>query len=73
MIVGLDTSFLVAAEIVSHPDHRVARESIDCLRLNSDQVAIAPQVVAEFIHIASDPRRFAHPLEISAATQCAMR
>jgi hypothetical protein len=30
-------------------------------------IAIAPQVLAEFIHIVTDHRRFTEPLDITAA------
>jgi len=36
-----------------------------------DLIAIAPQVLAEFIHVATDPRRFAQPLDMTAARQIA--
>jgi predicted nucleic acid-binding protein len=36
-----------------------------------DKIAIAPQVLAEFIHIVTDGRRFAHPLNVAAARQLA--
>jgi predicted nucleic acid-binding protein len=32
-----------------------------------DTFALAPQVLAEFLHIVTDARRFANPLEMSAA------
>jgi hypothetical protein len=35
------------------------------------ELPIAPQVLAEFIHIVTDPRRFAHPLDMTAAGQVA--
>ena len=36
-----------------------------------DLIAMAPQVLAEFIHIVTDPRRFAQPLDMTAARQVA--
>jgi hypothetical protein len=36
-----------------------------------DQIAIAPQVLAEFIHIVTDPPRFARPLDITTARRLA--
>lgn len=52
---GLDTSFLVAVEVACHKDHEVARTVIDSLRQKGDRFAIAPQVLAEFVHIVTDP------------------
>src|SRR5438552_3088351 len=67
MIHGLDTGFLVAAEVLEHADHLAARDKLARLLAASDRIAIAPQVLAEFIHIVTDPRRFAKPLDITAA------
>jgi predicted nucleic acid-binding protein len=67
MIHGLDTGFLVAAEIVEHHLHLAARQTLSRVVASSDLVAIAPQVLAEFIHVATDPRRFQTPLDITTA------
>jgi predicted nucleic acid-binding protein len=71
MIHGLDTGFLVAAEIVEHADHAAARQTITRLLGASDRIAIAPQVLAEFIHVATDPRRFTQPLDMDASRRLA--
>ena len=71
MIHGLDTGFLVAAEVHEHAEHTNARASLTRLLGSGDQIGIAPQVLAEFIHIVTDPRRFAHPLDMSAARHLA--
>jgi hypothetical protein len=36
-----------------------------------DVIAIAPQVLAEFIHVVTDPRRFTQPLDMNAARHVA--
>jgi predicted nucleic acid-binding protein len=71
MIHGLDTGFLVAAEVAEHADHIAARATLQRLVAAGDQFAIAPQVLAEFIHIVTDGRRFSAPLDIAAARQIA--
>jgi predicted nucleic acid-binding protein len=71
MIHGLDTGFLVAAEVLEHADHVAARDTLARLLAAGDQLAIAPQVLAEFIHIVTDPRRFAQPLDMTAAHRLA--
>ena len=71
MIHGLDTGFLVAAELAEHPEHAAARQTITRLLAASDRIAIAPQVLAEFIHVATDPRRFAQPLDMDKSRQIA--
>ncbi len=50
MIHGIDTGFLVAAEVVEHPDHVAARATLFQLLAGGDRVALAPLVLAEFIH-----------------------
>jgi predicted nucleic acid-binding protein len=68
---GLDTGFLVAAEVREHAEHADARHALVRLLSAGDLIAIAPQVLAEFIHIVTDPRRFAQPLDMTAARQVA--
>jgi predicted nucleic acid-binding protein len=67
MIHGLDTGFLVAAEVREHAEHAAARDTLEKLLAQGDRIAIAPQVLAEFIHIVTDPRRFTEPLDMNAA------
>jgi predicted nucleic acid-binding protein len=71
MIHGLDTGFLVAAEVLEHPENSAARDTLARLLAAGDQIAIAPQVLAEFIHVVTDPRRFTQPLDMTAARQLA--
>jgi len=71
MIHGLDTGFLVAAEVAEHAQHTAARATLARLLAGGDRVALAPQVLAEFIHIVSDPRRFARSLDIKDARRLA--
>ncbi len=71
MMHGLDTGFLVAAEVAEHAEHTNARLILGRLLAAGDLIAIAPQVLAEFIYIVTDPRRFTHPLDLTAARQLA--
>jgi len=71
MMHGLDTGFLVAAEVSEHAEHSAARATLARLFGAGDLVAIAPQVLAEFLHIATDPRRFTQPLHMGPALQLA--
>jgi len=73
MIHGLDTGFLVAAEMLEHAEHIAARNTFARFLATGDLIAIAPQVLAEFIHVATDPRRFAQPLDMTAARQLAQQ
>jgi predicted nucleic acid-binding protein len=63
VIHGLDTGFLVAAEVTEHPENSAARGTLARLLSTGDLIAIAPQILAEFIHIVTDPRRFTQPLD----------
>ena len=67
MIHGLDTGFLVAAEVRKHAAHADARATLAQVLSAGDVIAIAPQVLAEFIHVVTDPRRFTQPLDMNAA------
>lgn len=67
MIHGLDTSFLVAMEVSSHAEHAACRSRLQRLLKAGDTFALAPQVMAEFIHVVTDQRRFAAPLTIEQA------
>jgi len=71
MIHGLDTGFLVAVEVLEHAHHTPARAILGQLLSRGDRIAIAPQVLAEFIHIVTDPRRFASPLDMNSAISVA--
>jgi predicted nucleic acid-binding protein len=67
MIHGLDTGFPVAAEVLEHAHHTPARAIMGQLLSRGDRIAIAPQVLAEFVHVVTDPRRFASPLDMRSA------
>ena len=65
MTHGFDTSFLVAAEVAGHADHAMARARLDVLRRAGDRFALAPQVLAEFVHVVTDSKRFSQPLTMA--------
>jgi predicted nucleic acid-binding protein len=73
MMHGLDTGFLVAAEVTEHAEHTDARATLAQLLGAGDLIAIAAQVLAEFIHIVTDPRRFRQPLDMAAARHLAQQ
>jgi predicted nucleic acid-binding protein len=64
---GFDTTFLVAAEVAGHSDHLASRSRLSTLRSAGDDFAIAPQVLAEFVHVVTDANRFSAPLSVEAA------
>ena len=69
MTHGLDTSFLVAAEVACHADHPAARALASSLRQKGDQFALAPQALAEFVHVVTDAKRFTAPLTVPQAME----
>lgn len=73
MIYGVDTGFIVAAEVVEHPEHLAARAKLAEISLAGDLLALAPQVLAEFVHVVTDARRFGQPLEMTRALQLAQQ
>jgi len=64
---GLDTSFLLAVEIVEHAHHADALRLLAELLARGDRMAIAPQVLAEFVHVVTDERRFQQPFSMETA------
>jgi len=67
MTYGIDTDFLVALEVSDHPAHRPANNLLDGLLAANHDFALAPQVLAEFIHVVTDARRVPLPLTVEAA------
>lgn len=73
-MIGLDTSFLVAVAVREHPLHAAAWDLFEReVRGRSGSVALAPQVLAEFVHVVTDSRRFERPLGTEQALAVAER
>lgn len=71
MRVAIDTDFLVRLSIANHPGQAVATELRDRHIEAGDRFALAPQVVFEFVHVVTDPRRFTAPLTMPEALRVA--
>ncbi len=67
MTHGIDTDFLVAAEIRDHPFHSQADALLTKLLTSGHDLALAPQTLAEFIHIVTDGKRMPRPLQMEEA------
>jgi predicted nucleic acid-binding protein len=67
MTHGIDTDFLVAAEIRDHPFHREADALLQSLLADGHDLALVPQTLAEFIHIVTDGKRMPQPLTMAEA------
>ena len=67
-MVGLDTTFLVQLEVQEADAHAAALAVLRRDILGRDrEAALAPQVLAEFVHVVTDPRRFERPLSMVQA------
>lgn len=71
MIHGMDTGFLVASEMREHADFAAACHKLTLLVTVGDSIAIAPDVLSEFLHVVTDPRRFQQPLDMDSARDIA--
>ena len=69
MTHGLDTSFLVAVEVSSHAEHAACRARFQKMVRAGDTFSLVPQILAEFIHVVTDPRRFSSPLTMEQAIE----
>jgi predicted nucleic acid-binding protein len=67
MTHGVDTDFLVAVEVAEHPYHGPANALLSVLLERGSTLAVAPQTLAEFIHVVTDARRMPMPLSTSVA------
>jgi predicted nucleic acid-binding protein len=68
MIRGVDTTFLVQLELRETEGHLKAHAYLDRGVLGQGhQLALAPQVLEEFIHVATDGKRFEKPLSMQEA------
>jgi predicted nucleic acid-binding protein len=66
---GLDTSFLVAIEVSSHDQHKNCRATFQKLLKAGETFSLTPQILAEFIHVVTDPKRFSSPLLLGQAVE----
>ncbi|MDX6766743.1 MAG: hypothetical protein SFU85_08125 [Candidatus Methylacidiphilales bacterium] len=67
MNVAIDTDFLVRLNIAEHPGRPGAVLIRDQNLDAGNRFGLTPQVLAEFIHIVTDPRRFERPLAMDTA------
>jgi|SRR5207247_1875283 len=67
-MIGADTTFLVQLEIREMPEHARAHDLLKREVLEpGETLALVPQVLAEFVHVVTDPRRFTQPLGMTDA------
>jgi hypothetical protein len=69
-MIGLDTTVLLTHEIKEAAGHEGLRAYIaTACRSGNVLFAISPQVLQEFVHAATDPRRFKMPLTMDQALE----
>jgi predicted nucleic acid-binding protein len=68
MVLGIDTDVLVSWMMIGANRHKAVRALVARETQKANSIGITPQVIFEFIHICTDPRRFEHPLEMNEAT-----
>ena len=68
MIVALDTDVLAGWAIAGSANHRALRTFVERHVKRQGRIGLVPQVVVEFLHVVTDPKRFANPLSMPNAT-----
>ncbi len=70
MIVALDTDVLVHWQVAGTVHHEaVAAWISQLLRVDSSKIGLTAQVLCEFIHVVTDPRRLASPMPMTKAVR----
>lgn len=68
MILGVDTDILVTWVMKGAPLHAAIRRLIKReVQEGGNSLGLTPQVLHEFLHISTDPRRFESPLSMPEA------
>jgi len=60
-MIGIDSNFLIACQLPEHLQHLAVRKVLNQIVDEGERFAIAPQVLAEFVHIVTDGRRVQVP------------
>lgn len=70
MILALDTDALVHWAMAGAPYHQAVRARVEeTVRKEGGYLGLVPQVLHEFVHVSTDPRRFEVPLTFEAAVR----
>jgi predicted nucleic acid-binding protein len=68
VVKAIDTTFLIQLEVRESEGHERAHRFLRGGLLDSGhQLGLVPQVLEEFIHVCTDPRRFEQPLSMTEA------
>jgi predicted nucleic acid-binding protein len=66
-VIGIDTNVLIALSIAEHQFHEAANAILRAEAARGQIFALRPDIVSEFIHVATDPRRVEKPLTMPQA------
>lgn len=66
-MIGIDTTYLIQLSIEESEKHNSAKKLSQ--KLLGMGFALTPQVLAEYIHVVTDAKRFTKPLAMSAAVE----
>jgi predicted nucleic acid-binding protein len=69
---GVDTSFLVELAVTSSPAHEKVQRCFDLVLLEGANLVLTAPILAEFVHVTTDAKRFPKPLSMTEALQKAM-
>lgn len=71
MIIGIDTDVLVNFVMDGSPHHEATHQLLKTETRKGNQLGLTPQIIFEFLHICTDPRRFQRPMKMEQATSVA--
>jgi predicted nucleic acid-binding protein len=66
-MIGLDCNILVQLAFADHPANAKTLEAVQAETNKGEKLVFPSLVVAEFLHVATDDRRFAPPLTMNEA------
>ncbi len=66
-MIGIDTTFLIAAVHEEHPRHPEVADLMSRWITADERLGLCSQVVAEFLHVVTDSRRFERPMTMQEA------
>ena len=74
MIVGVDTDAIVHWLMEGAPHHADTRKFVEReISEHGNSLGITSQVLYEFLHVSTDPKRFENPLTVNGAVQLLRR
>ena len=66
-MIGLDCNILVQLAFADHPENAKTLAAVHVETTKSERLVFPSLVIAEFLHVATDDRRFAPPLTMAEA------